>query len=280
MHYTFLILSLIFLIGCESKSDTGKTTSSDQKVIAQNIIASSKRWLTDFNTTDFELLRENLPPGVSEDQVVLLLGGPHDSTQDDGHGFYEYIAKDHVTDKSANWSAEFDQNDILIEWVNNGTYTILEGDALLSFLGNYVEVEVNEINKGYSISLRVPNAEESDRNFYSIQFFLVSPDPDSEEVDTDVFEVTSGQNGRDINYLMNISEAKLQVSYVVLREQRKDNPKQEAEWVETTIRLPDLVTATQSREGEQVGAGQPATAPELKSEGKDKPKTEAEVRPR
>ena len=171
-------------------------------------------------------------------------------SEDDGHGFYEDIAKDNVTDKSANWSAEFDQYGIVIEWVNNGTYTILEGDVLLSFLGNYVEVQVNEINKGYSISLRVPNAEESDRNFYSIQFFLISPHPDFEEVDTDVFEVTSGHNGRDINYLMNISEAKLQVSYVVLREQRKDNPKQEAEWVETTIRLRDLVAATQSREGE------------------------------
>lgn len=34
------------------------------------------------------------------------------------------------------------------------------------------------------------------------------------------------------------------------------------------------------KKSEQAGTGQPATAPELKSEGKDKPKTEAEVRPR
>jgi hypothetical protein len=40
------------------------------------------------------------------------------------------------------------------------------------------------------------------------------------------------------------------------------------------------VTPIQTKSSEQGGADQPATAPELKSEGKDKPQPESKVRPR
>jgi hypothetical protein len=156
--------------------------------------------------------------------------------------------------------------------------TSLKGKDLVAFLEKYVEVEINDINKGHSISMRIPNPEDSDRQFFSIQLFLVSPHAASEEVDVDVFEVTSRRNGGDIDFLMNISDEKLQASYVVLREQRDDNPRKETEWVRTTIRLEDLL-AENLPKGEG-GTGQPATRPVFEPEGSDKPQPESEGRSR
>ena len=47
-----------------------------------------------------------------------------------------------------------------------------------------------------------------------------------------------------------------------------------------TLSLPKVRIPQESKEGEQGGADQPATAPQLKSVGKEKPKPEADVRPR
>lgn len=47
-----------------------------------------------------------------------------------------------------------------------------------------------------------------------------------------------------------------------------------------TLSLPKVRIPQESKEGEQVGADQPATAPQLKSEGSQKPQTESEVPPR
>lgn len=157
-------------------------------------------------------------------------------------------------------------------------YTAVEGKALVAFLKNYVEFDVDQINKGHAISLRVPNAEESDRSFYSIQLFLVRP-VESKESEVDIFEVTSGRKGGDINFLMNISDEKLQASYVVFREEHKDNPRKETEWVETTIRLSDLLAANHPK-GEQGGAGQLIPRSMSKSQGEDKPQPKAERRSR
>lgn len=120
----------------------------------------------------------------------------------------------------------------------------LKGNGLISFLKDYVEVEIQEISKGHSISLHVPNADASDRQFYSIQLFLIKH-VESKESEIDVFEVTSSpsHNGGDINFLMNISHEKERASYVVFREERRDNPRKESHWIETTIRIADLLQA-------------------------------------
>jgi hypothetical protein len=115
-----IILSATFLIGCGLKSDIQKPVISYHKTVDQNIKAASKRWMANRNIKDFQLLREQLPLGVSVDQVELLLGDSHGFTQDDGHAFYEYIVNDPANNKTANWSVEFDEKDILVKWGYNG----------------------------------------------------------------------------------------------------------------------------------------------------------------
>jgi hypothetical protein len=117
--YLLLMLSAISLIGCGLQSDFKNQATSHQKNSDSDIKNASKRWMADRNIKDFQLLCEHLPTGVSVHQVETLLGDPHGHTQDEGHEYFEYIANDHANKGKANWSAEFDEDGILIEWAYN-----------------------------------------------------------------------------------------------------------------------------------------------------------------